>query len=105
MYDYRNLSTKVSWFPGHVNSHQKLQMTLVENSVLISPGSDHFVRAWSLSSGALLWQKTVPGLPVNPIRVRYLHAQKQNPTQTCSGLDYVGFYVSHGSDISFWSRE
>ncbi len=78
-------------------------MTLIENSVLISPGSDHFVRAWSLTSGDLLWQKTVPGLPVNPIRVRYAFNLQQD--QYSRGFDHFGLFVSHSSDITFWTRD
>jgi hypothetical protein len=104
--DLRNTKEKILSFSGHVNGHQMLRTTMVANSVLISPGSDNFLRAWSLSSGSLLWQKAMPDSN-HPMTCKYFcNVPKSELSSPLSEnhRDSYGLLVSHGPDLSYWSR-
>lgn len=92
LYDTRYLKV-VQTFPGHVNTHQRLKCDIFNNNILISPGSDNFIRGWSLSTGTLLWQKLMsPAIHAAPCQLSLYKS-----------LENTGFFTCQSDEVSFWS--
>ena len=103
LFDMRNLKSSVMQYHGHVNGHQRLNLETVQETIVLSPGSDSFVRAWNIWTGKLIWQRAVPGnsYQENTI-VKFISDFSKD--SNLSKLDSIGFFVSHSSDITYWGR-
>ena len=92
LYDTRCMKV-VQTFPGHVNTHQRLKCDIFKNSIIISPGSDNFIRGWSLLTGALLWQKLMsPAVYAAPCQL-----------SLNKSLESDGFFTCQSDEVSLWS--
>lgn len=92
LYDIR-YNGIVRTYPGHVNTHQRLKCDVFNNNILISPGSDNFIRGWSISTGALLWQKLLsPAIHAAPCHLS-LNTSFENH----------GFFTCQAEEVSSWN--
>ncbi len=97
LFDIRQLKASVFEFSGHVNQHQYLSSKILSQTVLISPGSDQFIRGWSIKSGQLLWQKAVKQQQNTPIYVQILQDKFNHSSP-------AGLLLTQDENLSFWSK-
>ena len=91
LYDTRIMKV-VQSFSGHVNTHHRLKCDIFKNNILISPGCDNFIRGWSLSTGALLWQKLISS---------EMHALPSQLSLTKTFDE--GFFTCQADTVSYWN--
>lgn len=92
LYDIRYMGI-VQTYPGHVNTHQRLRCEVFDNNIVISPGSDNFIRGWSVSTGALLWQKLLsPAIHAAPCQLSLTNS-----------IDNHRFFTCQSDEVSLWT--
>ncbi|KAI8827230.1 WD40-repeat-containing domain protein [Fimicolochytrium jonesii] len=105
MWDLRNHATPILSFAGQVNSHLMLNFAVDEGQhVIVAPGEDTHIRAWSLRTGALLSQTIAPGPPQGaqggkPAGRTVVRFQ---PSFTDSGESDGAVWTASGADLEVW---